>query len=67
MTNGITEKAIDAGRTILQAVPPSFLGLCLVNFLFLATTLWFLQSQVEARMMLVTKIVEACVIKEHKP
>ena len=62
--NGTTTgRLIDASKNVLAAVPPSFLGLLLINLLFLAAVLWFLNSQVEARMALVTKIIDTCVIK----
>lgn len=62
--NGTTTgRLIDASKNVLAAVPPSFLGLLLINLLFLAAVLWFLNNQVEARMALVAKIIDACVIK----
>lgn len=62
--NGTTTgRLIDASRAVISAVPPSFIGLLLVNLLFLAAVLWFLNNQVEARMALVSKIIDACVIK----
>ena len=60
---GNTGRLIEASRAVLSVIPPSFLGLCLINALFLGATLWFLQAQVEARMQLVGKIVDACIIK----
>jgi len=60
---GNTGRLIEASRAVLSVVPPSFLGLCLVNLLFLGAVLWFLNAQVEARMALVARIVDACVIK----
>lgn len=66
--NGTTTgRLIDAGKNVLAAVPASFLGLLLINFLFLAAVLWFLNSQVEARMALVSRIIDACVIKVQHP
>ena len=62
--NGTTTgRLIDASKNVLAAVPPSFLGLLLINLLFLAAVLWFLNSQVEARMALVTKIIDTCVLR----
>jgi hypothetical protein len=62
--NGTTTgRLIDASKNVLAAVPPSFLGLLLINLLFLAAVLWFLNSQVEARMSLVTKIIDTCVLR----
>jgi len=62
--NGTTTgRLIDASKNILAAVPPSFLGLLLINLLFLAAVLFFLDRQVDARMGLVTKIIDACVVK----
>ena len=62
--NGTTTgRLIDASKSVLAAVPPSFLGLLLINFLFLASVLWFLNAQVEARMALVGKIIDACVVR----
>jgi hypothetical protein len=62
---GATGRLIDASRSILSIVPPSFLGLCLLNCLFLGAVLLFLNQQVEARMSLVGKIVDACLVKVH--
>jgi hypothetical protein len=68
--NGTTTgRLIDASKSILSVIPPSFLGLCLINALFLGAflgaILWFLNSQVEARMALVAKIIDVCVLKQH--
>lgn len=60
---GNTGRLIEASRAVLSVVPPSFLGLCLVNLLFLGAVLWFLDAQVDARMQLVGKIVDACVVR----
>ena len=60
---GNAGRLIEASRSVLSVVPPSFLGLCLVNLLFLGAVLWFLDAQVDARMQLVGKIVDACVVK----
>lgn len=62
----VTERAIEASRSVLMSVPPSFLGLLLLNMCFLGIVLWFLNSQVEARMALVGKIIDACVIQPRK-
>lgn len=60
---GTTGRLIDAGKSVISEIPPSFIGLLLVNLMFLAAVLWFLNSQVEARMALVAKVIDACVIK----
>lgn len=58
---GITERAIDASRAILTTLPPAFLMLVLLNIAFLGMILWFLESQIEQRTAVVSKVIDVCV------
>jgi len=48
------------GRSLIDALPPAFILLVLLNCGFLGMVMWFLNSQMEQRMSLVTKLVDHC-------
>lgn len=47
-------------QSIIAALPPAFIGLVLINAIFIGCVLWFLNSQMEQRTAIVDKIVDRC-------
>lgn len=60
---GVAGAAIDAGKTVLTALPAQFLALCLLNAAFLAMTMWFWTAQLDQRTAIVTKIIDGCMVR----
>lgn len=61
-------------QTIVRGLPPSFLGLCVLNALFLICFGWFVlrvaevrSAQEAQRMQVFDKLLTACVRQETKP
>jgi hypothetical protein len=50
----------DIGRSLIGALPPAFLMLCVLNAAFLGGTLWFLSNQMEKRTEIVGKMLDRC-------
>lgn len=57
---GIVGAAADLGKSIISALPPAFLLLCLINAAFIGVVLWFLDDQLDQRTVLVKTLVERC-------
>jgi hypothetical protein len=59
--NGTLHGAIArVSQTLISALPPAFLLLCLINAAFMAVVLWFLDDQLDQRTLLVKTLVERC-------
>jgi hypothetical protein len=58
------ESAIGAvarlGQNLITTLPPAFLGLVLINAIFIGAILWFLDNRMTERTALVDKIVDRC-------
>lgn len=48
------------GTSLISSLPPAFIGLVLINAIFIGCVLWFLNSQMEQRTAIVDKIVDRC-------
>lgn len=62
-TGSVTAEALKLGDRIVAALPPAFLLLVLMNVGFLGMVLYFLNNQMEQRMALATKILDACLVE----
>ena len=51
---------------VTTSLPPGFLALLLINMVFIGMTYWFLNTQIEGRVAMVTKIIDACMTDLHK-
>ena len=61
---GIIRKSLD----IVGSLPPAFVMLVVLNVAFLGMVMWFLNSQITARIALVDKVVVRCLdLVAHKP
>lgn len=60
---GVFGALTDIGRTVVGALPPAFLMLCMINAAFLYFVLRFVEHQADARAALVTRIVDNCLAK----
>lgn len=59
-TGGLTGLAATIGTGLIGALPPAFLMLVLINSLFLGLVLWFVEHQLDQRMILANKILDHC-------
>jgi len=54
---------LSASENLLRVLPPAFIGLLLVNVLFIGLVAWIFDHAAENRNVLLTKIVEGCLVK----
>jgi hypothetical protein len=57
-------KAIDVGGGIVASLPAVFIMLLFINAIFLGSTMWFLERQLERRTELLTQILMTCLPKD---
>jgi hypothetical protein len=57
---GIIHKAIDIGGGVVASLPAVFLMLLFINAIFLGSTMWFLERQLDRRTVLLTQILATC-------
>jgi hypothetical protein len=48
------------GQSLITALPPAFIMLCLINAAFIGAVLWFLDDQLDQRTQLVGRLVDKC-------
>lgn len=51
---------VSVSEKLLRVLPPAFIGLLLVNVLFIGLVAWLFDHAAENRNILLTKIVEGC-------
>jgi hypothetical protein len=57
---GAAGAVADISHSLIGALPPAFLMLCVLNAAFLGGTLWFLSNQMEKRTEIVSKMLDRC-------
>jgi hypothetical protein len=57
--------ASSLGHGLIRVLPPAFLLLILMNCLFLGVIAWVFNHAAETRNVLLTKIVERCLVEHH--
>jgi hypothetical protein len=57
---GVVGAVSKVSQSLITTLPPAFLALVLLNTAFLAITLWFIQHQLDQRMLLANKILDHC-------
>jgi hypothetical protein len=63
-TNGtVAGAAARVSQSLIGALPPAFIMLCLVNAIFIASLLYFIDDQLDTRTKMVQAIVERCMDK----
>jgi hypothetical protein len=60
---GLYGAARDLGRDLISALPPAFTLLLVINVIFLALVMWFIDDQIQQRTELVAKVIEHCFAK----
>jgi hypothetical protein len=67
--NGIVGALSGIANGLIGALPPAFLLMCVLNIAFLGLVLWFMNTQLEHRMALATKILDRCLeqMAIHRP
>lgn len=59
--NGVSRRGLLGTATVLlSALPPTFIALLLINCIFIGFVLWFLDAIAESRLVVMTKILDAC-------
>lgn len=48
------------GQSLISALPPAFVMLCLINAAFIAVVLWFVDDQLDQRTKLVGRLLDHC-------
>lgn len=62
----VINASLDIGKTLIGALPPSFVMLCVINMVFLMMVVWFIHDQndiMRERTRVVGDIVTACIAK----
>lgn len=62
---GAIAAASRVGTALISALPPAFLGLLMINTVFLGVTYWFLSHEMAQRTEYVGKIIDSCLL-EHR-
>jgi hypothetical protein len=57
---GLTGLAQSISAGLIGALPPAFLLMCVLNIIFLGLILWFIEHQLDQRMLLANKILDHC-------
>lgn len=58
--NTVPGMVADMGRTLVSALPPAFLGLVVVNVIFVGLVMWFLNAQSVQRNQIVSLLIDRC-------
>lgn len=58
---GIVGAIVELGRSLVMALPPSFIMLCLLNVGFLWLVMNFLTTQMEMRHQMVARLLDSCI------
>ena len=63
----------EVSKTLIGALPPTFLALCLLNAVFLVVFAWFLahvlevpQNRDQQRSELIAKMLDRCLVQQNK-
>lgn len=59
-SHGIIGQVARTSDKLITTLPPAFLLLFLLNLIFVALVMWFLNNQLEQRTSLVDKLVDRC-------
>jgi hypothetical protein len=62
--NGMFGALSALGQSLIAALPPVFLMLLLINLVFLAMVMWFVDKNSEQRVAIVRDIVDSCLTHE---
>lgn len=59
----LTGAATALGRSLITALPPAFVMLCVVNAVFVLGLTWFVDDQLDQRTQLVGRLIDHCMPK----
>lgn len=62
--NGVIGGIVGVCKSAISSLPPPFLMLVLLNALFIAAVMWFLDAQQARRTDLFEKLIDHCIEKE---
>lgn len=60
---GVVGAASGVSKALIGALPPGFVALLLVNTIFIGAVMWFLDEQLDQRIKLLNRILDACLAK----
>jgi hypothetical protein len=63
-TNGLLASI---SERLIRVLPPAFLVLLILNALFLGAFWWAYQHNTDVRNVMLTKIIEGCLLREPHP
>jgi hypothetical protein len=55
---------VSVSEKLLRVLPPAFVGLLLVNVLFIGLVAWIFDHAAENRNALLTKIIDRCLLRD---
>lgn len=55
---------VSVSEKLLRVLPPAFIGLLLVNILFIGVIAWVFDHNAETRNVLLTKIIDRCLLRD---
>jgi len=58
---------VTLGDRLIKVLPPAFLLLVLMNIIFLGVAAYVFQHNTEVRNVMITKIIESCLVQQGKP
>jgi len=58
--HGIVGQLARTSEKLISALPPAFLLLVLINVIFLALVMWFLNAQMAQRTTMIEKFADRC-------
>jgi hypothetical protein len=56
----VPDSVTELGRSLVAALPPAFVVLCIINLAFLGMVMWFLNHNIQARLEILDKIITKC-------
>jgi hypothetical protein len=55
--------AQNIGQSLISALPPAFVMLCLINVAFLGAVMWFMHAETTEKLVIVGKVIDSCLAK----
>lgn len=64
---GVLTHVVRTSGKLLGDLPPGFLLLVLLNTAFLGLVLWFLTYELDQRLQILLRVIEACFLQKGAP
>ena len=63
---GVVGAVTDLSSKIVTTLPPAFLGLCLINLVFIVAMVWYFDHQRADRVVMFNRLMDACMAQLDK-